>query len=430
MAEQNIIEYALENGLKVLLNPVHSAPVVSHWVWYRVGARNELPGKTGFSHWVEHMMFKGTETFPKGSIFKLVNVNGGTLNGFTGQDYTAYYETLPADRLDLAMQIESDRMANSVFDPAEVESERTVIIAEREGSENSPNYLLYEEVAAAAYKLHPYGHPVIGWKEDLLTINRDHLWQHYQTYYGPHNAVLVISGDINVDQVQTRIAELYGAIPAGKMPPAVTIQEPPQLGLRRVYVRKPGTVPYLQAFYHTAPGGHEDSYPLIVLDSILSGASSMNATGGSSAQTHRSARIYRALVETQVAARAGSNYQPSIDSGMFYLAGTPAPGKSLTDLEEGLLQQVDRLMQEIVQPDEISRILKQSRAQYAYALESASNQAYWLGMMEMLGDWREFTRFLANLASVTPADVQRVAQTYLQPTNCTIGWFEPSTRES
>jgi zinc protease len=375
------------------------------------------------------MMFKGTQNFPKGTIFKLVNVNGGTLNGFTGQDYTAYYETLPADRLDLALQIESDRMANSLFDPAEVESERTVIIAEREGSENSPNYLLHEEVAAAAFKLHPYGHPVIGWKEDLLAIDREQLWQHYQTYYGPHNAVLVIAGDIDLERVQNRVQALYGSIPAGPPPPPVMLREPEQLGLRRVYVRKPGTVPYFQAFYHAAAGEHPDSYPLIILDAILSGASSMNATGGSSAQTHRSARIYQALVETQIAARAGSNYQPAIDSGLFYLAGTPAPGKTLAELEAALLHEVERLTQEPVQSAEIARVLKQAKAQYAYALESISNQAYWLGMMAMLGDWREFLQFLDKLATVTPDDVQRVARRYLQPTNCTIGWFEPTTGE-
>jgi zinc protease len=156
----------------------------------------------------------------------------------------------------------------------------------------------------------------------------------------------------------------------------------------------------------------------------------MNATGGSSAQTHRSARIYRGLVETQIAARAGSNYRPSIDSGTFHLVGTPAPGKTLAEVEAALLREVDRLVQETVQESEIARVLKQAKAQYAYALESASNQAYWLGMMEMAGDWRKFTGFLDGLASVTPADVRRVAQTYLQPTNSTIGWFEPTTGES
>jgi zinc protease len=424
MNGQNILCYQLDNGLKVLLDPVYSAPVVSHWVWYRVGARNEIPGKTGISHWVEHMMFKGTVTYPKGSIFKAVNVNGGTLNGFTGQDYTAYYETLPADRLDLALRIECDRMANSIIEPAEVEAERTVIIAEREGSENSPNYLLYEEVVAAAFKVHPYGHPVIGWKEDLLNITRDDLWQHYKTYYGPHNAIIVIAGDIDAETVQTRINDLYDPLPTGPSPPPVTITEPLQLGMRRVYVKRSGTVPYFQAVYHTPPGSHIDNYPLTILDFILSGASPMGLMGGGT-RTHRSARLYKAMVETQIATRAGSNYKPSLDTGTFYLSGTPARGRMLQELEDTFFSEIEKLAQTPVPEAEIARVIKQAKAQYAYALERVSNRAYWLGLMEIMGDWRKFLSFLDNLSTVTPDDVQRVAQSYLQPTNCTVGWFEP-----
>jgi zinc protease len=208
-----IINYILNNGLQVLLKPVHTAPVVSNWVWYRVGGRNEQPGKTGISHWVEHMMFKGTPTFPKGRIMLEINRNGGVLNGFTGQDYTAYFETLPADRLELGLQIESDRMANSLIDPDEVASERTVIISEREGSENNPKWSLYEEVMATAFHVHPYGDMVIGWKEDLQNISRADLYEHYKMYYGPHNAILVIVGDIDTNRVRTQIDELFGLFP-------------------------------------------------------------------------------------------------------------------------------------------------------------------------------------------------------------------------
>ena len=185
----SVIDYKLANGLQVLLKPIHTAPVVSSWLWYRVGGRNERPGKTGISHWVEHMMFKGTPTFPKGSIMLEINRNGGVLNGFTSQDYTAYYEILPADRLELGLRIESDRMAHSIIDPEEVMRERTVILSEREGNENDSDWLLYEEVNGTAFRVHPYGHMVIGWKDDLHNINRDDLYHHYKTFYGPHNAV-------------------------------------------------------------------------------------------------------------------------------------------------------------------------------------------------------------------------------------------------
>ncbi len=416
----DVVNYTLANGLQVILKPVHTAPVVSNWIWYRVGARNEYPGKTGISHWVEHMMFKGTPTFPKGSIMLEVNRNGGVLNGFTSQDFTAYFETLPADRLDLGLRIESDRMANSLIDPNEVASERTVIISEREGGENNPEWALYEETSAAAFQSHPYGHMVIGWKEDLRTLTRADLYQHYKTYYGPHNAVLIVVGDIEVNQVQGRIDELFGPIPAGPLPPPVLAKEPPQRSERRVFLRQPGTTAYFQAIYHTCEGTHADSFPLLMLESILSGFS----LGGT--PTHRSARLYRALVETEIAVSADAHYRPSIDPGTFYFDGTVRDGRTLAEFEAALNAEIDRICQEPVSAEELAKVRKQVRAQFAYTIERVSSQAYWLGWMEMLGDWRRFDTFVDNLSAVTAADVQRVAQTYLKPSNRTTGWFEPT----
>lgn len=417
--KSEIVNYTLPNGLQVILKPVHTAPVVSHWIWYRVGGRNEYPGKTGISHWVEHMMFKGTPTFPKGSIMLEVNRNGGVLNGFTSQDYTAYFETLPADRLDLALRIESDRMANSLIDADEVTSERTVIISEREGSENNPEWALYEEVMAAAYRVHPYGHMVIGWKEDLHNINRDDLYQHYRMYYGPHNAVLIIVGDIALEQVQARIDELFGPIPAGPLPPPVLAKEPPQQSERRVLMRKPGTTAYYHSVFHACAGSHADTFPLIMLGSILSGFS----LGGT--PTHRSARLYRALVETQIATSAGAHYRPSIDPGTIHFDGTIRDSRTLTEFENVLNAEIDRICQEPVSEEELAKVRKQARAQFAYAVERVSSQAQWLGWMEMMGDWRRFDTFADNLAAVTADEVQRVAQSYLIPANRTTGWFEP-----
>jgi zinc protease len=423
MTADNVIEYVLDNGLKVILKPIHSAPVVSNWIWYRVGARNEVPGQTGISHWVEHMMFKGTPTFPKGTIMKEINRNGGTLNGFTGQDYTAYFETLPENRLELGLKIESDRMANCSFEAEEVDPERTVIIAEREGNENSPSYLLFEETNAVAYRLHPYGHPVIGWKEDLHRITRDDLWGHYKMYYGPHNAVVVIAGDFEVPTVKSLIDKLYGPTPAGPPRPTVRVREPAQRGLRRVNLRQPGMASYFLAAFHVADGKSEDTCPLILLNAILSGAKSMAYMGSSGGTTHRSARIYQALVETQLAVRAGSSYRPAIDPGLFYLSGTVRAGHTLDELERAFLAEIDRLYQEGVSEEEVVKARKQARAQFAYATESASNQAYWLGIMEMLGDWRRFDGFLDELEAVTVEDVDRVARRYLTLDNGTIGWF-------
>jgi zinc protease len=424
LTANDVLEFRLDNGLKVLLKPVHSAPVVSNWIWYRVGSRNELPGKTGISHWVEHMMFKGTPTFPKGSIMRLVNKNGGTLNGFTSYDYTAYFETLPADRLDLGLRIESDRMANSSIEPDEVASERTVIISEREGSENSPNFLLHEELAAIAYRAHPYGHQIIGWKEDLRQITRQDLWTHYQTYYGPHNAVLVVVGDFDAQIVRARVEELFAPIPAGPPPPPVLAIEPKQTGERRVTVRQPGTAQYLQAAFHVPDARHADNFPLMVLDAVLGGASSMTFGGGST-PTHRSARLYKALVETELASRASCSYSPSLDPGLFSFYATAREGRSLEEVERAIWAEVRRIREEPVSAEELAKAQKQARAQFAYALESVSNQALWLGLSEMVDTYTRFATFLDDLAAVSAADIRRVAQAYFIETNRTVGWFVP-----
>jgi zinc protease len=349
-----------------------------------------------------------------------VNRNGGVLNGFTSQDYTAYFETLPADRLDLGLRIESDRMANSVIDPNEVTSERTVIISEREGNENNPEWALHEEVSATAFRVHPYGHMVIGWKDDLRNITREDLYQHYKMYYGPHNAVLVIVGDIQVDQVQQRVDELFGPIPAGPAPPPMLVKEPAQQSERRVVVRRPGTTAYFHAAYHTCAGTHTDVFPLLMLESILSGT---NFGGG--APTHRSARLYKALVETEIATYAGSHYLPGIDPNLIHFVGTVRDGRKLQEFEAALDVEIDRLLQEPVSENELAKVRKQTRAQFAYTIERVSSQAQWLGLMEMLGDWHMFDTLADRLSAVTASQVQQAAQKYLQPDNRTVGWFEP-----
>ena len=191
MTTNQFSNHTLANGLQVLIKEMHHAPVASFWVWYRVGSRNERAGLTGASHWVEHMLFRGTERFPSGAVHKLVAREGGTRNGFTSLDFTAYFETLPADRIELALQLESDRMLNARFAPEDVEAERTIIISERAGHENSPGFLLDEAMTAATFSAHPYGHTVLGSRADLTSMTRDDLWQHYRTFYAPNNAIVV-----------------------------------------------------------------------------------------------------------------------------------------------------------------------------------------------------------------------------------------------
>lgn len=408
----------------VLLREVHTAPVATCWVWYRVGSRNENIGTTGISHWVEHMLFKGTPAIPKGEMDRLIARNGGTFNGFTSNDYTAYFETLPADRIELGLQIESDRMVNSLFDPAEVESERTVIISEREGHENDPEWWLNEALMAAAFQVHPYRNEVIGWKSDLLAMTRDDLYNHYQTYYMPNNAVLVLVGDFKTDEMLKKAEHYFGGLPTGPALPKVRAVEPEQQGERRVIVRRPGPAQYVQIAYHAPSCREADFAPMVVLDAVLSGAKPMSFGGG--AQTNRSARIYRALIETQLAAYAGSGYRASYDPNLFELDATVSENHTAAEVEAALIREVEKIQQDGVSADEMSKVLKQVRAQIAYSSESVTSQALLLGMWEVLDTYKRPETLLDEISAVTAEDVRRVAQTYLTEKHRTVGHFIPT----
>lgn len=425
MSSLPVNTHTLSNGLLVLTKEVHSAPVATCWVWYRVGARNEPSGLTGISHWVEHMLFKGTPSMPKGAFDRAIARNGGTFNGFTWIDFTAYFETLPADRIELGLQIESDRMINSLFEPDEVESERTVIISELEGYANYPETWLDEAVKAAAFTVHPYHHPIIGYKSDLLAMTRDDLYNHYQTYYMPNNAVLVLVGDFETEALLAQVEHYFGTLPSGPPLPKFHAVEPEPQGERRVTIRRPGPAEYVQIGY-LAPDCHSaDFAPMAVLDAVLSGAKSLSFFS-SGAQTNRSARIYKALVETELASSAGSSYVPSHDPYLFELAATVRAGHSAAEVEAALLREIDKIQQEGISAEELARVSKQLRAQVAYGTESVTNQALALGMWEVLDSYTRVDTLLDELAAVRVEDVQRVAQTYLTLRRCTIGHFLPT----
>ena len=427
---QSFQRHNLTNGLTVLTKEIHSAPVVSFWVWYRVGARNEHIGITGVSHWVEHMMFKGTQNIGKGQIMQMVAENGGTLNAFTSDDWTAYFETLPADRLDLAIRIEADRMANSLFDANEVESERTVIISEREGSENEPDRLLDEEVSAAAFKVHPYGNGIIGWKSDLRTITREDLYGHYRTFYVPNNATVVVAGDFDTADLLARLDGTFGAYPEGQTPPEVRAIEPDQVGERRVVVKKPGTVAQVEIVYHVPSAANPDIYPLMVADALLSGAKPMGFGG---AALGRSARLYKALVTTEIAAGAGSYFSLHKDPHLFALSASAKSGddhvEALQRMEGALFEEMRKLQEDDIPQAELEKAVRQSRAQFVYSTDSASSQAFMLGYLETIFTADMYDEFLNRLSQVTAEDVRRVARTYFAEHNRTVGWFIPTDEE-
>jgi zinc protease len=335
----NVTKHVLDNGMTVLLKEVHAAPVVSWWVLYRIGSRNERTGQTGISHWVEHMMFKGTEQFPREELEKMIDRQGGSWNAQTSFDYTAYYETMPADRIDLALRLEADRMQNVQFLPDEVASERTVIISERQGAENSPMFWLGEEISAAAFRVHGYHHEIIGDMADLETMTRDDLYNHYRTYYAPNNAVAVVVGAFNSDEMLARINELYGSIPTRELPKTFVRQEPPQQGERRVKVERPGTTAFLEMAYRTIAGSHPDYFKLAVLISVLTGPS---GPGGGNID-NKTSRLYRALVETGLAASADGSLYPTVDPFLMSLTVTVSEGHTLEEVEAALEVQLERV---------------------------------------------------------------------------------------
>jgi len=419
----NIRRATLNNGLQVILRENHNTPVASFWIFYRVGSRNETPGLTGISHWVEHMLFKGTERFPRGEFDKAVSRAGGVFNGMTSQDWTTYYETFPADRIGLALQAESDRLANCIFDSTETEAERGVIISEREGSENSPAYLLSEEVQAVAFHAHPYRHPIIGWKTDLQSMTRDDLVQHYRTWYTPDNAVVVVVGDFESDAMLTAVDEAFGGLPPGSARPSVRVVEPPQDAERRVVLRGSDPTPYLMLGFHAPGAAHADFFPLIVMDAVLGGAKGLGVlSGGGSA---RSSRLYRAMVETGVAVDINSSFRPTLDPDLFSFFATPAPGVSHEQVEAAIWTEIERIQQEGITADELAKAIKQTRAQFAYSSESVTAQAYWLGFAAVVTSIEWLQEWPDRLSAVTSEEVQRVARTWFGRNMQTVGWYVP-----
>jgi zinc protease len=421
--KDGVIRARLRNGLQILLKEIHTAPLISHWVWYRVGSRNEAPGITGISHWVEHMQFKGTPTFPASMLDRAISRDGGYWNAFTWIDWTAYFETMPADRIDLALRLEADRMVNSTFSPREVASERTVIISERQGHENDPTFRLAEEVQAAAFRVHSYSHEVIGDMVDLQRMTRDQLYAHYRRYYVPSNALLAIAGDFRPTPMLRRIRELFGSIPRAPKPAFVPRPEPPQQGERRVVVEGPDDTPFLQVAYHAPAGGHPDFIPMAVLDSVLAGASSLNLFG--SGISNKTSRLYRALVQGELCASVSGSLSATIDPYLYNIRATVRPDKDPEGALRVLDEEVARMLQEPVRAEELEKAKKQARALFAYGSESITNQAFWLGYSEMFADYEWFTTYVERIEAVTAEQVLEVARRYLAPRNRVVGIYRP-----
>jgi len=407
-------EYHLDNGLKVLVSEDHKVPLATFQIWYRVGSRDEVSGKSGLSHFLEHMMFKGTPKYGSKVFSKLVQRNGGVDNAMTSKDYTMYFQTLASDRIGLSIDLESDRMINLILDPKETLAERDVVMEERRlRYDDDPQNALYEEFVATAFMSHPYRRPVIGWMSDIRSFQRDDLYSHYKKYYAPDNAFIVVAGDVRADEIMRKIKAAFGDMKKSGVQEPTVSQEPVQRGEKRINLKKEAELPYVLLGYHTPSFPHGDSSGLEVLSTILSGG--------------KSSRIYRELIyEKKLALNAGADYSGmDRDPFLFLLWGTAAPGREISDLEQALTAEIEKIKNNPPSEKEVQKAKNQIEASFIFGQDSLYRQAMQLGMFEVLGGWKLIDSYLEGIRKVKPADVQRVAQKYLTEDNRTVGVLVP-----
>jgi zinc protease len=418
-------ETVLDNGLKVLVQEEHTAPLASVWCWYKVGSKDERPGLTGVSHWCEHMNFKGTTNIPRDQVKGIIEQFGGSWNGYTWIDQTTYLETATSDALDRMLFIESERMAHCLYHPDDCESERTVIISELHGGENDPDQFLDQELTATAFKAHPYRHPTIGWLSDLEQMTRDDLYGYYRRYYIPNNAVLVVVGDVAADDVLRRVEHHFGSIAAGPVPRRQTTIEPEQTGERRVTIRREGTTAYLKVAYHVPGVGDRAFFPMLVLDAVLTGAKGLNLWSSfREPPPQRSTRLYRALVERGVASSVSGALFPTEQPFLYYVSATATTGTSLASVEVALLEAIDSVREHGVTPVEIEKAKAQLKARFVFDNDSISNIAHQMGYFETIASTDVFTELASRVDAVT-LDAVADATRLLRPSNRTVGCFDP-----
>lgn len=416
---QQVHEYELENGMKVIVKPDTRAPIAVAQVWYKVGGSYEYNGITGVSHALEHMMFKGTDSLGPNEFSEIISANGGRENAFTGRDYTAYFQTLSSDRLDISFKLEADRMQNLKLVESEFKKEIEVIKEERRlRTEDKPTSLTFERFKAAAFSSSPYRNPIIGWMSDLDNMQLKDLSDWYEKWYSPSNATLVVVGDVEPDSVYALAKQHYGKVPARVYERPKPLTEPSFTGSMRLTVKLPAKQPYLIMGYKTPSISSADEqwepYALEILAAVLDGGDS--------------ARLSRELVRgDEIAVVADADYGAySRLPDMLLLDGTPTDNYSIADLEEAFKKQVQRLKDEKISQQELKRVITQVIASEVYELDSVFYQAMKIGMLETMGlDWRLLDEHVDQLKAVTPDMVQQVAKKYLHDDNLYVAVLDP-----
>ena len=420
LAHAEIQEFKLDNGLKIVVQEDHRAPVVVSQVWYRAGALDEVNGKTGVAHVLEHMMFKGTKEVPAGQFSRLVAAAGGKENAFTAQDQTTYYQQLEKSQLPLSLRLEADRMANLNFSNEEFAKEIKVVMEERRWrTEDKPQSKVSEQFNSTIYHVHPYGRPVVGWMNDLENMTADDAREWYKNWYAPNNATLVVVGDVNAADVLKLAKQYFGKLKPHALPARKPQIEPEQKGERRVVVKAPAKLPYVLMGFHV-PALQDadkdvDPYALEILAAVLNG--------------NASARLNQNLVrESQIAVDVDAGYD-MIQRGrhsIFVLDATPSEGKTVADLEAAILQEIEKIKTTGVTEEELLRVKAQVIAADVYQRDSMFYQAMQIGQLETAGfSWRLLQDYPAKLQAVTAEQVQAVAQKYFNQDNMTVATLDP-----
>ncbi len=414
-----VTEYKLDNGMKVIVKEDHRAPIAVSQVWYKVGSSYEPNGITGISHVLEHMMFKGTQKYPPGEFSRIIAANGGRENAFTGRDYTAYFQTMSADRLEISFQLEADRMRNLLLPTEEFRKELEVVKEERRlRTEDNPNSLTREQFNAVSFLSLPYAHPVIGWMNDLENMQVQDLRAWYRRWYAPNNATLVVVGDVKPGWVLEMAQKYFGPLKAEDIPKLKQLREPPQRGVTRTQVRAPARQPYLIMGYKTpvltTTTEEWEPYALEMLAAILDGGNS--------------SRISKKLVRgKEIAVSAGAGYSAfSRYTDTLDMSGIPAKGHTVEELEQALREEIELLKKELVSAEELQRVQAQVVASQVYELDSVFYQAMQIGTLETIGlDWRLIETYPEKMRAVTAEQVRAVARKYLTDDRLTVAVLDP-----
>jgi zinc protease len=420
----DIQEFSLKNGLKLIVQEDHRSPVVVSQVWYRAGALDEVNGKTGVAHVLEHMMFKGTKKIPAGQFSRLVAAAGGKENAFTGQDYTCYFQQLEKSHLPLSFKLESDRMANLQITDEEFAKEIKVVMEERRWrTEDKPQSKVNEQFQATAYRAHPYSRPVVGFMNDLENMTAADAREWYNNWYAPNNATIVVVGDVKAQDVYKLATQYFGKIKQKVLPARKPQTEPAQIGERRVVVKAPGKLPYLMMGFHAptlsdapkTPEQEWEPYALEVLGGVLSG--------------NDSARLNQKLVrETSIAVDVGAGYDSTARGreALFELIGTPSEGKAVAELEAALTAQIELIKTGGVTQQELDRVKAAVIASDVYQRDSMFYQGMQIGQLVTMGyDWRMLKTYPDKIKAITSEQVQAVAKKYLLKDNMTIATLDP-----